>query len=138
VERQAGIWDDQEEGEEPNELEVPVADPDTYRVRLMAQRCDTCIFRPGNLMHLEPGRVKGMVDACVANMGHVTCHDTLAHNDKGLPGAVCRGWEQHPQSANSMFAFWLRGTGLVTLVHADGRLEDADYNALPPYKEDES
>lgn len=117
-----------------SDLSVDVADPETMRVRLCADRCTTCIFRPGNLMYLSPGRLKGMVDAAVAKKGHVTCHDTLAHNEAGLPGAVCRGWEQHPQaSEHSLAVRYLKATGLVTLVNTEtGELTDADYNALPP------
>lgn len=66
-----------------------VADPATGTVRLMAAKCDTCIFRPGNLMHLRPGRVKDMVDTCLRNSGHVVCHKTL---DEATDGAICRGF----------------------------------------------
>lgn len=120
--------------EDDLDLRVDVADPETMRVRLCADRCPTCIFRPGNLMHLPPGRLKGMVEKCVEKEGHVTCHDTLAHNEAGLPGAVCRGWEQHPQAAeHSLAVKWMKMTGLVTLVNPEtGELTDADYNALPP------
>lgn len=127
------VWDD-EDGED--RVEHPVFDMETFRVRLMAKRCTTCIFRPGNLMHLQPGRVKEMVEGSIARQGHVVCHDTLSFLPEGLPSAVCRGFEQHPQGAAHSLALQLaRGTGRVTLVHADGRLEDVDYRTLPPYKE---
>lgn len=130
------VWDPEDEGDE--EEVTPVFDENTYRVRLMAQRCATCIFRPGNRMHLQPGRVKDMVETCIAKEGHVVCHDTLRHADTELPGAVCRGFEQHAQgAAHSLAVKWMHGTGLVTLVHADGRLEDADYRALPAYEEED-
>jgi len=68
------------------ELVVPV-----YRdgwLHVKAERCETCIFRPGNPMQLNEGRVRQMVDECLASMGgHVTCHDTL-DGDR----AVCRGY----------------------------------------------
>ena len=35
---------------------------DERGVRLCARRCDTCVFRPGNLIHLAPGRLRGMVE----------------------------------------------------------------------------
>lgn len=109
-----------------------VADPATGRVRLCADRCATCIFRPGNLMHLEPGRVKGMVEGAIAKQGHVTCHSTLAHNGKGLPGAVCRGWEQHPAAVpNSLAVQFMWATGMVTLVDTEtGELTDGDRSSL--------
>lgn len=49
--------------------------------------CDTCIFRPGNLMSLEPGRVEGMVAEATANEGCIPCHDTL-----GPKASVCHGF----------------------------------------------
>jgi len=77
-----------------------------------------------------------MVEGCVRNEGHVTCHDTLSASGTGLPGAVCRGWEQHPWAVRSLVVRWMHFTGLVRLVHEDGRLEDVDYWGLPPYTED--
>jgi len=125
----SGLEDEEQPAKEP------VADPATGRVRLMAKRCTTCIFRPGNQMFLKPGRVKEMVEACVRDEGHVTCHKTLPVTGTELPGAVCRGWEQHPLAVRSLVVRWMRITGQATLVHEDGRLEDVDYRALPPYVE---
>jgi hypothetical protein len=56
-------------------------------VRVMAEQCSTCIFRPGNLMNLNPGRVKDMTDSTDAADGNVTCHQTLGTD----AGALCRG-----------------------------------------------
>jgi len=53
----------------------------------MAERCATCIFRPGNLMELRPGRVKEMVDAVNEADGCIPCHETLDDEIQ----AVCRG-----------------------------------------------
>lgn len=73
-------------------------------VRVMAERCRTCIFRPGNLMHLEPGRVADMVATCrsYAVTHGVVCHETLGvgdddagHSNVLAPEgqqAVCRGY----------------------------------------------
>jgi hypothetical protein len=67
---------------------------DVYRdgkVHVMADRCGTCIFRPGNRMSLAPGRVRGMVDETQRESGgHVVCHSTLYR--EGVGNAVCRGW----------------------------------------------
>lgn len=60
------------------------------KVHVLEERCKTCIFRPGNLMHLESGRVKGMVDACITDKdgaGNIPCHATL-----GGDQAICRGF----------------------------------------------
>lgn len=125
------VWDDDEdEGGGTSAFDM-----ENFRVRLMAQRCATCIFRPGNLMRLMPGRLKSMVEDSAAEEGYITCHDTLTYVDKGLPGAVCRGFEQHPLGVRSLALRLAKATGRLTLVHADGRLEDVDYRTLPPYHE---
>lgn len=56
-------------------------------VRVMAERCATCIFRPGNLMHLQPGRVRDMVADVRRIDGCIPCHKTLDREEQ----AVCRG-----------------------------------------------
>lgn len=60
---------------------------DETGVRVMAERCPTCIFRPGNRMFLMPGRVKDMIEEIRRNEGCIPCHETL--NDEMQ--AVCRG-----------------------------------------------
>lgn len=69
-------------------------DPVTHRPRLMAEQCATCIFRPGNPMHLRAGRLRQMVaDALREGSQGIICHDTLSygpHPDFG--GALCRGF----------------------------------------------
>ncbi len=58
---------------------------------VLDSKCSTCIFRPGNLMDLDPGRVDGMVAACKAENTVIPCHQTLDG-----PRAVCRGlWDVH-------------------------------------------
>ena len=56
-------------------------------MHVLAERCATCIFRPGNLMHLRPGQVKGMVDGAIAAQSCIPCHATL-----GPTPAICRGF----------------------------------------------
>lgn len=62
-------------------------------VRVCAEMCPTCIFRPGNVMHLQPGRVRQMVDQAKNSESAIICHHSL---DKRL-GAVCRGfYDRYP------------------------------------------
>lgn len=62
---------------------------DSTGVRIMAELCATCIFRPGNKMQLHPDRVQGMVaDALSREGGTIVCHETLDHREH----AVCRGF----------------------------------------------
>ena len=57
------------------------------KVHIRRAMCPTCIFRPGNLMHLQEGRVESMVrDA--GDMGCIPCHEQL---DEGV-NPVCRGF----------------------------------------------
>lgn len=65
-------------------------DGDAYRngkVHVCSRECDTCIFRPGNLMQLRSGRVREMVNGALDNDSAIICHSTL-HG----PNAVCRGF----------------------------------------------
>jgi hypothetical protein len=57
------------------------------RVHVCASQCLTCIFRPGNLMRLEEGRVESMVGHAIENQTAIICHDTLSGDN-----AVCRGF----------------------------------------------
>lgn len=62
------------------------------KIHVCAEQCDTCIFRPGNLMNLRSGRVREMVDAAKADDSSIVCHKTLEGEN-----AVCRGFfDKHP------------------------------------------
>lgn len=66
-------------------------------VWVQAAKCATCIFWPGNRMHLNAGRVKSMLETSIAGEGHITCHDTLLYSQPTrLRPAVCRGYFDHP------------------------------------------
>jgi hypothetical protein len=56
-------------------------------VRVRAEKCPTCIFRPGNLMSLRPGRVAEMMKEVKESQGCIACHETLGEEEQ----AVCRG-----------------------------------------------
>lgn len=58
------------------------------RIHVQARKCDTCIYRPGNLMRLEPGRKDGMQAEAVAEGGVIPCHKTLGSGRE----AICRGY----------------------------------------------
>ncbi|WP_250008778.1 hypothetical protein [Actinoplanes sp. M2I2] len=72
---------------------LSVGDPLTRRTRLLARMCDTCIFRPGNLMQLSAGRLAELVRETRAAESYIVCHSTLP--DTAAPGvrpAICRGF----------------------------------------------
>jgi hypothetical protein len=65
------------------------------RVHVCAALCSTCVFRPGNLMKLAPGRLAGMVADARADSSAIICHSTLYQ--PGVDNAVCRGFfDRHP------------------------------------------
>lgn len=71
------------------------------KVHVLSRKCDTCIFRPGNLMHLGEGRREQMVAESVTERGAgeeglplqgvIACHDTI-HRDDGVRRVICRGF----------------------------------------------
>jgi hypothetical protein len=80
--------DAEPDGEPP----LSVGDPVLRKTRLLARECDTCIFRPGNLMHLAPGGLKQLVAEARDRAGYIICHSTLPAVDSPVPPAVCRGF----------------------------------------------
>lgn len=58
---------------------------------MCARMCKTCIFRPGNLMDLAPGRVEGMISSAEAAGAVIPCHRTT-HGQDARGEAVCRGF----------------------------------------------
>ncbi len=66
---------------------------DVYRdgkVHVMERKCATCIYRPGNLMHLEPGRKDTMQADAIRDQGVIPCHQTIHGARKHE--SVCRGF----------------------------------------------
>jgi len=57
------------------------------KVHVMRRMCDTCIFRPGNLMQLSEGRVESMVEQATELQSCIPCHETLSGKQ-----AVCHGF----------------------------------------------
>lgn len=88
-----------------------VADPASGVVRQCADMCATCIFRPGNLMHLAPGRLQDMVRTTAQSNGHIVCHSTL---DTDAP-AICAGYAQHPLGAARSLALRAVRSGIARL-----------------------
>jgi hypothetical protein len=72
---------------------ISVADHRLGKTRVLSRQCDTCVFRPGNPMHLPPGRLADLVDQARTNEGYIVCHDTLPYSAHPHYGpAVCRGF----------------------------------------------
>lgn len=64
------------------------------QVHVLADKCSTCIFRPGNPMRLPAGRRRAMVAEALGGGGAIICHSTLG--SAVVAPAVCRGfWDRH-------------------------------------------
>lgn len=62
-------------------------------IHILDEKCSTCVFRPGNLMHLSQGRLQDLVETNRAADTAFACHQTLPHNNEyDAPPAVCRGY----------------------------------------------
>jgi hypothetical protein len=59
-------------------------------IHVMEAKCSTCIYRPGNLMHLQPGRKDAMEAEAIRDQGVIPCHKTIHGSRKQQ--AVCRGF----------------------------------------------
>jgi hypothetical protein len=78
-----------------------VVDRSTRLPRLLTRKCETCIFRPGNLMHLNDGARDDMVRAALANDSWIVCHSTLPSTANPVgEQAICRGfWDVHARDS---------------------------------------
>lgn len=88
------------------------------KVHVLAEKCATCVFRPGNLMHLQPGRLTDLVEQAVAAGSGIVCHATLDTDTN----ALCRG-------------FWAGHRDRVQALQVAERLDRVAYDPPPP-KED--
>lgn len=88
-----------------------IFDPVTATVRICDDLCSTCIFHPGNRMHLEPGRVKQMTEDAIADEGHIVCHKTLGT----VEPAMCAGFARHPQAGARSLALRAARAGILHL-----------------------
>lgn len=76
------------------------------KVHVMSEKCSTCVFRPGNLMRLRPGRLQEMTDHVQDTGVPFSCHQTLAyasieHQEHYEGNALCAGAvEQYGPESN--------------------------------------
>jgi hypothetical protein len=97
-------------------------DPVTRRPRVLSEQCATCIFRPGNPMHLNPGRVREMVAGALEQGSQgIICHSTLSYGEHpGFGGALCRGFYDR-YGSQSNFIRVIGRLGGFTEVDLPGR-----------------
>lgn len=67
-------------------------------VWVMAEKCATCIFRPGNLMDLKPGVVAEMKRGADEKGTCIICHEGMIGPNSAVC-AVCAGYYENCNSA---------------------------------------
>lgn len=66
---------------------------------MYSRQCETCIFRPGNLMHLRTGRLKDVVESNLSTGTLLTCHETT--HGQAEEQVMCRGFfDQYGKKVN--------------------------------------
>ncbi len=70
----------------------PVARADG--VHVLNDMCETCVFKPGDRMNLEPGRLRGMIQGALKDESCIPCHSTIRRDDTAP--AICHGfWRRY-------------------------------------------
>lgn len=70
-----------------------VVDRDQGVPRVLSEKCNTCIYRPGNLMHLREGRKEEMERGSLERDSWIVCHKTLPASGQPVgTQAICRGY----------------------------------------------
>ena len=63
------------------------------KIHTLDAKCDTCVFRGGDLMHIGAERFTDLIKSNLAQDGVLTCHQTLEANTLyDAEEAVCRGY----------------------------------------------
>jgi hypothetical protein len=95
------------------------------RPRVLREQCATCIGRPGNLMHLQPGRVRTLVrQSLQEGCQGIICHQTLSYGEHPESGpALCR-WFYDRYGALSNFVRVIERIGGFTVVSLPGEKEE--------------
>ncbi|WP_344876126.1 hypothetical protein [Allokutzneria multivorans] len=68
---------------------IELLDRDSARMRVVGDKCGTCILRPGNPAMLRAGRLSELLEQAAETF--VPCHKTLDPRRRVQP-AVCRGF----------------------------------------------
>lgn len=98
--------------------DLNILDRQTGKPRLCQEMCETCVFRPGNLMHLRPGRLKDMVNGALKEGSYIICHSTLpgAKNPEHKQAAVCQGFYENFADQSNLLRVYARLGGFEKVV----------------------
>jgi hypothetical protein len=103
-------WDD-DDGEDER---VSPHDPSSHRLRILNAKCETCVFKPGNPMHLRPGKLRALIAANLAADAPLVCHSTLPYGKNPDFGpAVCHGWDESYDTNGVLIMKRLGGVDLI-------------------------
>lgn len=75
-----GEDDERDDGHPPQDI----TDPATGLSRLLAERCSTCILRPGDKMHLGPQHTARFIRQALDRGTYVICHQTSTLQPPGV------------------------------------------------------
>jgi hypothetical protein len=89
------------------------------QVRVLTEMCATCIFRPGNLMHLRRGRLATIVNDHQQADGNLICHSTLPYFGDGVEPALCRGHVDRYGPGRLLRMAVSLGTGILDVAPPD-------------------
>jgi hypothetical protein len=102
----------------------------TGRPQLCAGQCATCIGRPGNLMDLRPGRLRGMVNGALQSGGLIICHETLSYGQNPERGrAACRWFYEQFGHLSNIIRITERLGGFDEIELPAGDEEDQEQEA---------
>lgn len=70
---------------------IEVGNPDTFRLRMLSERCSTCVMRPaGERIAIGNQRTREFIRTALESESYVVCHSTLYRDD--VAPAICRGF----------------------------------------------
>lgn len=87
------------------------------KVHVVDKKCSTCVFHPGNLMKLQPGRLKEIVDHNLGEGVGLTCHKTTF--DQQEQEATCAGYYEAYGDQIQIYQVAER-LGMIERVGVDG------------------
>lgn len=90
-------------------------------MKVLREQCATCIFRPGNPMRLQKGRVQGMVQECLRRDSYISCHEHVQYVHSWADDEADADYEATPESTVCR-GFYDRYPGVGQMIRIAGRL----------------
>lgn len=107
----------------------PASSEGDGRPLVYAEQCGTCIYRPGNPMHLRPGALKDFTDSNLQADAVLICHQTTYGQQP--QEVVCRGFmDRYAHRVNVVRVM----DRLAALYGYDGGFREVSVPARSPYR----